>query len=78
MTKLELSKGDTERLIDVIDNDIAAWEDELDRAATEELFDTWEQLLEATAFAGEMLTFLIRLRRKLDGRAGTTCTIRTL
>jgi len=65
MAKLELTEDEAEKLRDTLDIDIEAWEDELEKICLQPA-DSWDELLQNSAFSAEMIKTLTRLREQLN------------
>jgi transposase-like protein len=65
MAKLVLTEEEAETLRDTLDIDIEAWEDELEKICLQPV-DSWDELLQNSAFSAEMIKTLTRLREQLN------------
>jgi hypothetical protein len=65
MAKLDLTEEEAETLRDTLDIDIEAWEEQLEEVCRQPA-DSWDELLQDSAFSAEMIKKLKRMREQLN------------
>jgi hypothetical protein len=75
MAQLDLTDDEREILRDNLDMQIEGWEEQLEQICMQP-FDTWEELLNHSAFSEEVINALKKAREQLrDERDGASETV---